>query len=155
MSVVPCIIKALKRKKTMEIIENTPEIPTSQHPVLTALNEKIATLEETITKLREDVTNADNRTREMRITKWNYEERVKNVLIGAYEDYDKDTVRHIASELDIALSLTKQVEVNVTFTIDLEYEIGEEPDPDWDFDFSVSHSDIIDYSSDVVYSKDV
>ena len=139
----------------MEYIENAPEIPTSQHPVLTALNEKIATLEATVEKLRGDVENADNRTREMRIAKWNYEERVKNVLIEALEDHDEDTVRYIAEQLDISLTKTKKVEVNVTFTVDLEYEIGEEPDPDWDFEFEVRHDSIIDYYSDVVYSKDV
>lgn len=125
-----------------------PETPESNHPVLQQLKDKISSLEA-------DVLKEQQLRRENFMAKSAYEERVKRVLVEAMEDYDVETIKHIAEQLDITLSVSKQIEVNVTFTIDLEYEVGEEPDAEWDFDFSVSHSDIVDYSSDVIYSKDV
>lgn len=139
----------------MEIIENAPNIPSSQHPVLTALNEKIATLEAEVQKFKDEAFKEAQLRRETFVSKLNYEEKVRNVLVEALEDHDEDTVRYIAEQLDITLTKTKQLEVNVTFTIDVEYEIGEEPDPTWDFDFSVSHDTIVDYSSDVVFANEV
>jgi hypothetical protein len=155
MSVVTPIIELIKRKNTMETVENTPVIPTSQHPVLTALNEKIADLETKLVKANELDADRVKTIREVRDQKWKFEERVKNVLVEAYEDYDQNTITYIASQLDITLSKVKQYEVNVTFSIEVESEIGEEIDLDWDLDFSVSHSDIIDYSSDVIWTKEV
>lgn len=134
------------------VIDNTVA---SEHPVLKQLKDRIAELEALVEAKTTDIMNAENRTREVRQQKWTYEEKVKTVLVEALEDHDEDTVRYIAEQLNIQLTKTKQIEVNVTFTIDIEHEIGEEPDPEWDFDFSVSHSDIVDYTSDVIYSKDV
>ena len=139
---------------TFNFVENEPNIPTSQHPVLQALNEKVATLEAEVAKTREVSSEQFATINRLRNEKWQYEERVKNVLIEALEDHDEDTVKYIASQLGIELTKTKTVEVNVTFTIDLEYEIGEEPDLDWDLDFDVRHDSIVDFTTDVVYSRD-
>jgi len=140
-----------------EMNPTTPEqAPTeSMHPVLQQLHDKIASLE---TKVTEKETLDGIRVqeiRDLRLKKVQYEERVKNVLIEAMEDHDEETVKWIARNLDITLSVSKTYEVNVTFTIEVEHELGEEPDPDWDFEFEVSHSDIQDYSSDVIWSKEV
>ena len=135
-----------------EIIENTPNIPTSQHPVLTALNEKIASLEAEVQTFKDEAFKEAQLRREMLVSKLKYEERVKNVLVEAMEDYDDDTIKHIASNLDIELTVTKSIQVNVTFNIDIEHEIGEEPDPAWDFDFNVEHDSIVDFTTDVIWS---
>jgi hypothetical protein len=132
------------------IIDNTVA---SEHPVLKQLKDRIAELEAQVEAKTTDVLNAENRTREVRQQKWTYEEKVKSVLVEALEDHDEDTVRYIAEQLNIQLTKTQSIEVNVTFTIDVEYEVGSEPDPEWDFDYSVSHSDIVDYTTDVVWSK--
>ena len=155
MSEVTTIIDLpLKERMQMEYIENAPEIATSQHPVLQALNEKVATLEADVQKFKDEAFKESQLRRENLIAKLNYEERVKNVLVEALEDYDEDTVKYIAEQLNINLTKTKQVEVNVTFTIDLEYEIGDEPDLEWDLEFDVRHDSIVDFSTDVIYTKE-
>ena len=135
-------------------IENQPEFTPNTHPVLQALNEKVADLESKVTKGYELDVERMKTINTIRNEKWKYEERVKNVLVEALENHDEETVKWIASQLDVELTKTKQIEVNVTFTIDLEYEIGSEPDPEWDFEFDVRHDSIVDFSSDVVYSRD-
>lgn len=129
-------------------------VPESTHPVLQQLNEKIADLEARVAKgLELDLERVQNINR-IRNEKWQYEEKVKNVLVEAIEDHDEETVKYIAEQLGVELTKTKQVEVNVTFTIDLEYEIGDEPDPDWDFEFDVTHGTITDFQTDIIWSKD-
>jgi transposase len=125
------------------------------HPVLQKLNEKVTDLEAKVAKGLELDAERIQTINRIRNEKWQYEEKVKNVLVEALEDHDEDTVRYIAEQLSIQLTKTKSIEVNVTFTIDIEHEIGQEPDPEWDFDFSVSHSDIVDFTTDVVWNKDV
>lgn len=139
----------------MENIENAVIDNTlaSEHPVLKQLKDRIAQLEadvENKASLLSAATDASNRHRN---EKWAFEERVKTVLVKASEDYDKETVQYIAEHLNIQLTKTATYEVNVTFNIDVEYEIGEEPDPNWDFDFAVSHDSVVDYTTDVVWSK--
>lgn len=137
-----------------DIANAEPEFPTtpaeteSMHPVLAGLKSQIATLELSLE-------NANETKQRFWLQKTQYEERVKNVLTEAMEDHDEETVRYIARNLDIKLTSVKSYEVNVTFTIEVETEMGEEVDPDWDFDFSVEHSDIQDFSSDVIWSKEV
>lgn len=123
------------------------------HPVLTSLNEKIADLESKVAKgLELDAERIQTIVR-LRNEKTQYQDRIKSVFVEALEDYDEETIKYLASQLDIELTKTKQVEVNVTFTIDLEYEIGEEPDLEWDLEFDVRHDSIVDYTTDVIYSK--
>ena len=133
----------------------TPEPDTSYvHPVLTQLNDKIADLEAKVAKGLELDAERIQTINRLRNEKFQYEGRTKDVLVEALEDYDEETVKHIASELGIELTKTKQVEVNVTFTIDLEYEIGDEPDLEWDLEFDVRHDSITDFQTDIVWSKD-
>lgn len=139
----------------MEYIENEPNIPSSQHPVLTALNEKIADLEAKVAKGTELEVERVQTINRIRNEKWQYEERVKSVLVEALEDHDEETVKYIASELGIELTKTKTIEVNVTFTIEVEHEIGEEPDPEWDFEFDVRHDTVTDFQTDIIYTKEV
>ncbi len=131
----------------------------SKHPVLQGMRDKIAELQTQLDTNKATASALDTERvetiRKVRADKWAYEEKVKNVLVEALEDHDEDTVRYIAEQLNVELTKTKQIEVNVTFTIDLEYEIGSEPDPEWDFDFSVSHDSIVDFTSDIVWNKDV
>lgn len=135
-------------------IENPPAFTPNTHPVLQALNEKVATLEAEVAKTRELSSEQFATINRLRNEKFHYQERVKNVLVEALEDYDEETIKHIARQLDIELTKTKTIEVNVTFNIDVEYEIGEEPDPEWDFEFDVRHDSIVDFTSDVVYAKE-
>lgn len=127
----------------------------STHPVLQQLKDQIAELEAKVAKgLELDAERVQNINR-LRNEKFQYEGRTKDVLVESLEDYDEETIKHIASELGIELTKTKQVEVNVTFTIDLEYEIGEEPDLEWDLDFDVRHDSIADFQTDIIWSKEV
>ena len=154
MSALSPIIRLFKQKEIQMEIENPPAIPTNQHPVLTALNEKIATLEAEVLKWKDEAHREETNRREWQSKKWQYEERVSNVLIEALDsDQDVETVKWIASNLDINLSRKKQYEVNVTFTIETEEDLDGDLDADWDFSFSVDHHFVSDYSYDVVWSK--
>lgn len=129
-------------------------VPESVHPVLQQLKDQIAELEAKVAKGLELDSERIQTINRIRNEKWQYESNVKDVLVATLEDHDEDTVKHIATELGIELTKTKQIEVNVTFTIDVEYEIGEEPDPEWDFEFDVTHNTITDFQTDIVWSKD-
>ena len=133
------------------VIDNTVA---SQHPVLKQLKDQIASLEAEVQKFKDEAFKEAQLRREQLVAKLNYQEKVRNVVIEALENYDEETVKWIAKKLDIELTKTKTIEVNVTFNIDIEYEIGEEPDPEWDFEFDVRHDSISDYTTDVVYTKE-
>jgi hypothetical protein len=158
--VVTLIIEAFKRKKN-PMDEMITEFTTaeSNHPVLQGMRDKITELQTLLDTNKATASALDTERvetiRKVRADKWTYEEKVKSVLVEALEDHDEDTVRYIAEQLDIQLTKTKSIEVNVTFTIEIEHEIGSEPDPEWDFEFNVSHSDIVDFQTDIIYSKDV
>lgn len=127
----------------------------SNHPVLQGMRDKITELEQRVQQASELDGQRVQQIRDIRAQKWSYEEKVKTVLVEAMEDHDEDTVRYIAEQLDIELTVTKSYEVNVTFTVEVEHEIGSEPDPEWDFEFTVAGDTVQDYSSDVIYSKEV
>jgi hypothetical protein len=137
----------------MENIENNE----SQHPVLANLHQQIADLTAKVEKATALDGERLDTIRQLRSDKWAYEAKVERVLIEAYEDYDKETIKHIASELGITLTVKKQYEVNATFTIDVECDIDDADsiDPDWDFEFSVEHHAVVDYSTDIVWSKEI
>ena len=91
-----------------------------------------------------------------------YAERVKTVLYDLYKDggYDEDTLLAVMRNLDIDTRASKTFEVNVTFQVELEYALGEEIDTsnfDWDLDFEVKSGDyeVLDYSSDILWSNEV
>ena len=129
---------------------------THTHPVLTMWKNRINDLEDKLAKATELDTQRVQRLNELRNEKWAYESKVERVLKDAWEDYDHDTIRHIASELDISLTITKQFEVNVLFTLDVEVEIDEADniDPEW-FEFAVNESAVVDYSTDVITCKEI
>lgn len=143
--------------ENIENYENPVQPEQNSHPVLAKLYEQIADLTAKVEKATLLDEERLNTIRELRGKKWEYEAKVERVLKEAYEDYDKDTIKHIASELDISLTITKQYEVNATFTIDVEVDIDEADsiDPEWDFDLSVNHHAVVDYSTDVVWSKEI
>jgi DNA repair ATPase RecN len=151
------IIRRITKKKrnNMENFENAiiDNTVASEHPVLQSLKAQISNLESLVSAQSDAMEKSEQRIREIRQEKWKYEERVKNVLTEAVEDHDLETIKHIADNLDIELTKTATYEVNVTFTIEVEHSIDSEVDPDWDFDFAVSHEDIVDYSSDVIWSN--
>ena len=134
----------------------TPEQSELTHPVLTMWKNRINDLEDKLAKATELDTQRVQRLNELRNEKWAYEAKVERVLKDAWEDYDHDTIRHIASELDISLTITKQYEVNVLFTLDVEVEIDEVDsiDPEW-FEFAVNESSVSDYSTDVITCKEI
>lgn len=127
------------------VIDNTLA---SEHPVIIQYKTQIATLQSSLDDMRQRWERAFN-------AKNTFEDKVKNVLIEAIEDHDEDTVRYIAEQLNVDLTVTKTYEVNVTFRVDVELEIGEDIDPEWDIDFSVSSDKVIDYSSDIVWSNEI
>jgi hypothetical protein len=127
------------------VIDNTIA---SEHPVLIQYKTQIATLQSSLDDMRQ-------RWERTFSAKNTFEEKVKNVLIEAIEDHDEDTVRYIANQLNVDLTVTKTYEINVTFRVDVELEIGEDIDPDWDFDFTVSSDKVVDYSSDIIWSNEV
>lgn len=154
MSVVDSILVLFTRKKK-NMDEMTPTTLESNHPVLLQYKTQIENLTASIKVEQDNYNSMRERWQSAMQAKNAFEDRVKNVLVEALEDHDEDTVRWIAEQLDIDLKVTKQFEVNVTFTVDVELEAGESFDPEWDLEFSVSHSDLIDYSSDIIYSKEI
>lgn len=135
--------------------EMTPTTPESNHPVLLQYKTQIENLTASIKVEQDNYNSMRERWSSAMQAKNAFEDKVKNVLVEALEDHDEDTVRWIAEQLNIDLKVTKQYEVNVTFTIDVELEAGTELDPEWDVEFSASHSDMIDYSCDIIYSKEI
>ena len=127
----------------MNIFDNIPDtFPSteSKHPVLIAMNEKFASLQN------------DYRLLQTRFTE--YGNKLESVLTEGIDAYDEDTIRYVADAMGLSLSTTKEIEVNVTFTLTVEVPLGEEIDPDWDIEFEAHHEYITDYNSDVVYSKE-
>lgn len=138
----------------MENEYGTPE--QISHPVLAKLYEQIADLTAQVERATELDKERVVKINDFRNEKWKREEQIGTTLRDAWEDYDHDTIRHIASELGISLTITKQYEVNVLFTIDVEVEIDdvENIDPEW-FEYSVNESSVSDYSTDVITCKEI
>lgn len=134
------------------VIDNTLA---SEHPVLKQYKDRIEALENTIATLNVTAEGLRKDRNDHLNKAYEYRDRVKAVLVEAIEDYDQETIKWIASNLDIELTVQKTYEVNVTFTVEVDHEIGEEPDPDWDFSFSVDHNTIQDFSTDIIWSKEI
>jgi hypothetical protein len=141
-----------------EIIENAPTNydainmalgeNESNHPVLHKLKEEIATEKAQAQRWKDLYSNVSDRYNE-------YQETLKNVLLQSIDTHDKDTVIHIAEELEVDLVVTKSYEVNVTIRVDVELEVGQSFDPEWDLEISLDNRNIVDYSSDVIWSNEV
>ena len=116
--------------------------PESNHPVLTNLKEQIA-------KLQAEYETLDSRyAREVR-ARQDRETYTQEAFVSAIESgYDKETIVHLAYELDVELTQTKTYTVQVEFQVEAIVEIGEELDVH-SLDFSMSGDNIQDYSYDV------
>ena len=140
----------------MEYIENTPEIPSSQHPVLTALNEKIANLEAKVASLTESENNQRNRYYEVYTSFSNYKNKLENVLrtFAQEDEANVELCVAIAEAMDIELINTKDFTVNVSFNVTVSAPFGEEIElSEWDVDASLDLAGI-DFelnSTDVIY----
>ena len=130
----------------LENIDNgTDSVPmpeTSNHPVLTNLKTRIAELEAQNAKLDQRL------AMEIRATQ-DRETYTQEAFVSAIEcGYDKETIVHLAYELDVELTQTKTYTVQVEFQVEAIVEIGEELDVH-SLDFSMSGDNIQDYSYDV------
>ena len=129
------------------------ETVTSDHPVLTTLKERIATLENEVSLTTAKYDNL--------ISRYNaYRNSLREELLEVAKEYpnDKEIIVDIAERMSVELSETKTYEVNVTFKVEIDVPFGEEasPDFDWDFEYTIDSSAhaINDYSSDVVYANE-
>jgi hypothetical protein len=144
------IVFPRKKRNPMSELEYTE----SNHPVLQGYRDRVAELEAKLDKANSLDAERIQRIVELRDANNAYKTKVETVLIEAWEDYDHDTIKYIAEELDVSLTQKKQFEVNVTFTIDVECDVDETIDPDWDFEFSVDNHYVVDYRSDTIWSKE-
>lgn len=157
MSVVPLIIKLLKKEDPMENETVTLNIvPDSVHPVLQQLKNQIADLEKQVESLTASVDTYRNRSYELSSNFSSYKFKLENVL-RTYAQEDEDNVElcvKIAEDMDIELTNTKDFEVNVTFSVTVTAPFGEEIDiSEYDVDamLELSGFDIEVNSTDVIY----
>lgn len=134
----------------------------SMHPVLETLKTRIELLEQEVQAKQDNVDSLRNDFKLLQDRGIQYAERVKTVVYDLYKDggYDEDTLLAVMRNLDIDTRASKTFEVNVTFQVELEYALGEEIDKsnfDWDLDFEVKSGDyeVLDYSSDILWSNEV
>lgn len=127
-----------------EIVE-----PESKHPVLTALNERIATLEK---ELADKETYRANVADQLRSIRYDHDKKklaLKDVLISLVEEEDLhyDNAKTIAEIFDIMLTKRIEVEYKITATATLDVPINADPDEVADevycdrVDFSTYNSD--------------
>jgi len=138
------------------------EMNESMHPVLETLKTRIELLEQEVQAKQDNVDSLRNDFKLLQDRGIQYAERVKTVVYDLYKDggYDEDTLLAVMRNLDIDTRASKTFEVNVTFQVELEYALGEEIDKsnfDWDLDFEVKSGDyeVLDYSSDILWSNEV
>lgn len=130
----------------LENIDNgTDSVPmpeTSNHPVLTNLKTRITELEALNAKLDQRLA-IEFRSRQDRET------YTQEAFVSAIESgYDKETITHLAYELDIDLTQVKTYTVQVEFQVEAIVDLGEELDVH-SLDFSMSGDNIQDYSYEV------
>ena len=122
--------------------ENDKPVVSIKHPVLTQLNTRIAELEAQNAKLDKMLSN-EVRARQDRET------YTQEAFVSAIESgYDKETITHLAYELDIDLTQVKTYTIQVEFQVEAIVDLGEELEA-YTLDFSMSGDNIQDYSYDV------
>ena len=136
MSVVALIIKLIKRKKKMN--EEVEVTPTIQHPVLIALNEKVATLENDLSILtaeRDALKNKDEFV-SAQLKKWSDKYRLMESCVQDLlkemlddEEIEFDAAKKIA-ELFENVNLIKQVTIRYSITADVLVEMPYNADAD-------------------------
>ena len=121
----------------------------SNHPVLSALNEQIDQLLGQIAKLQADYASLDSRYAKEIMARQTYAESLKETFVSAIQSgYDKETIVHLAYELDVELTERKTYTVQVEFQVEAIVEIGEDLEA-YELDFTVEGSNIEDYSFEV------
>lgn len=136
MSVVALIIKLIKRKKKMN--EEVEVTPTIQHPVLIALNEKVATLENDLSILtaeRDALKNKDEFV-SAQLKKWSDKYRLMESCVQDLlkemlddEEIEFDAAKKIAELFD-NVNLIKQVTIRYSITADVLVEMPYNADAD-------------------------
>jgi hypothetical protein len=126
----------------------------SKHPVLTALNGKIEELLAQLAKLQADYELLDSRyAREVR-ARQDRETYTQEAFVSAIQNgYDKETVVHLAYELDIDLTESKTYTVQAEFQVEVLVEIGEDFDFD-ELDFDLTHEHLQDYTFTGIISSE-
>lgn len=138
MSVVALIIKLIKRKKKMEDINNISDFTPNTHPVLTALNEKVTTLENELSiataqkdKLTNDNTFISEQHRKSvdkyRSAEYSLTDLLKELITD--EDITIENAQRIADIFD-NVNLTKRVTIryDIVATVEVEVPFGKEDD---------------------------
>lgn len=107
--------------------ENDNPVVSIKHPVLAQLNARIAELETQLSKLQAEYETLDSRyAREIR-ARQDRETYTQEAFVSAIEcGYDKETITHLAYELDVELTQTKTYTVQVEFQVEAIVELGEE-----------------------------
>ena len=122
--------------------ENDNPVVSIKHPVLAQLNARIAELEAQNAKLDQRL------AMEIRATQ-DRETYTQEAFVSAIEcGYDKETITHLAYELDVELTQTKTYTIQVEFQVEAIVDLGEELEA-YTLDFSMSGDNIQDYSYDV------
>jgi hypothetical protein len=122
----------------MEDINNTPDFTPNTHPVLTALNEKVATLENalSIATAEKDKLNNDKEFISAQLTKWSDKYRkaeyaltdlLKELITD--EDITIENAQRIADIFDSVI-LTKRISIryDIVATVELEVPFGADED---------------------------
>lgn len=136
MSVVALIIKLIKRKKKMN--EEVEVTPTIQHPVLIALNEKVANLENDLSILtaeRDALKNKDEFV-SAQLKKWSDKYRLMESCVQDLlkemlddEEIEFEAAKKIAELFD-NVTLSKQVNIRYSITADVLVEMPYNADAD-------------------------
>jgi len=138
MSVVPLIIKLIKRKKKMEDINNTPDFTPNTHPVLQALNEKVARLEADLSvvtaekdKLNNEKTFVSEQLRKSsdkyRSAEYSLTDLLKELITD--EEISIENAQRIADIFDnVTLSTRVTIRYDIVATVELEVPFGKDLD---------------------------
>jgi len=131
--------------KLADIDNGTDSVPmteTSNHPVLTNLKTRITELEALNTKLDQRLATEIRGSQDR-------ETYTKEAFVSAIQSgYDKETITHLAYELDIDLTELKTYTIQVEFQVEAIVDLGEELEAH-SLDFSMSGDNIEDYSYEV------
>lgn len=128
-------------------MENTT--PESNHPVLTALNGKIQELLAQLAKLQTDYELLDSRYAKEVRARQDQETYTKEAFASAIQSgYDKETITHLAYELDIDLTETKTYTVQVEFQVEALVDLGEELEA-YTLDAHITGDNIQDYTYEI------
>ena len=126
----------------------------SKHPVLTALNGKIEELVAQLTKLQADYEHLDSKyAREVR-ARQDRQTYTQEAFVSAIQSgYDKETIVHLAYELDIDLTEVKTYTIQAEFQVEAIVDVGEDFDAN-DIDFHLSHENLQDYTFTGIISSE-